>query len=341
MKLKAHEVAGFLAAPNRGQAAILIYGTDPMRIADGRARAALAIGGPEADRDMRLTRIAGGDLRKDPAGLLDAVKARGFFDGPRVVVIEEASDGVAPALKAALEVWEEGDAQIILTAGNLTPRAKLRVLCEGDPRAVAAPVYDAPMSREEIGRALSEAGLRDLPPEASEALAHMAGMLEPGDFRQLLEKIVLYKTGDASPLSAEDIAACAPLSAEADLDEALDLVAGGRLGALGPMMQRLYAQGVTPVALSIGALRHFRLLHRAASDPGGAAAGAGKLRPPLYGPRRDRVVGQASRWGMQRLETAIGLLLEADLALRSAGKTAPDHAVMERVLIRLTMMAAR
>lgn len=341
MKLKAHEVAAFLAAPDPNRAAILIYGTDPMRIADGRARAALAIGGPEADQDMRLTRLAGADLRKDPAALLDAVKARGFFDGPRVVVVEEASDGMVPALEAALEAWEAGDARIILTAGNLTPRAKLRKLCEGHRSAIAAPIYDAPMSQAEIATALREAGLGEIPRAAQDSLTEIAGMLEPGDFRQLLEKLSLYKRGDPSPLSPEDVRACAPLSAEANLDALLDLVAGGRVGELGPMLGRLYAQGVTPVALCIGALRHFRTLHQAASDPGGAASGVGKLRPPLYGPRRDRVARQAGAWGMHRLEAAIRQILETDLALRAAGKTAPDHALVERSLIRLSMMARR
>ncbi|MEL6685306.1 MAG: DNA polymerase III subunit delta, partial [Pseudomonadota bacterium] len=102
----------------------------------------------------------------------------------------------------------------------------------------------------------------------------------------------------------------------------------------------LYAQGVTPVTLSIGAMRHFRRLHVLASDPGGPAAGAGRLRPPVFGPRRDKMVRQASHWGRDRLERALTALTDVDLQLRSAN-TAPPHALMERVLIRLAMLAGR
>lgn len=341
MKLKAHEVQAYLRAPDKARAAVLIYGTDPMRIADGRAQVALAIGGPDADKDMRLTRLQGSDLRKDPAALIDELKARGFFDGPRVVIVEDATDTAAPAILAALDAWEDGDATLIVTAANLTPKAKLRKGFEDARNAVAAPIYDAPMTRDEIATALRDSGLRNIARDAEDALTHVAAQLEPGDFRQTLEKLVLYKRGDDSPLTPADVDACAPKSSEADLDDLLAIVAEGKSDALGPMMERLYAQGVTPVTLCIGALRHFRMLHRAASDPGGAAAGVGKLRPPVFGPRRDKVVRQASNWGVARLERALAAILETDLALRSAGRRAPDQALVERLLIRLAMIGRR
>jgi DNA polymerase-3 subunit delta len=105
-------------------------------------------------------------------------------------------------------------------------------------------------------------------------------------------------------------------------------------------LRNLYAQGVTPVTLCIGAMRHFRRLHVVASDPGGPAAGAGRLRPPVFGPRRDKIVRQAGQWGRDRLEKALTALTDVDLQLRSAS-TAPQNALMERTLIRLAMMARR
>ena len=103
-------------------------------------------------------------------------------------------------------------------------------------------------------------------------------------------------------------------------------------------MQRIATQGIAPVTICIAAMRHFRALHMAASDPGGPAAGLGRMRPPVFGPRRDRMARQAQGWGMQPLETALHLLVDTDLALRSSSR-APAMAVMERALIRLAMMA--
>ena len=87
-----------------------------MRVALKRQEVIAALIGPEGEAEMRLSRIPGGDLRKEPTLLIDAVKAIGFFPGPRVAFVEEATDVAAPAILAALEDWAEGDAQIVVTA---------------------------------------------------------------------------------------------------------------------------------------------------------------------------------------------------------------------------------
>jgi DNA polymerase-3 subunit delta len=113
------------------------------------------------------------------------------------------------------------------------------------------------------------------------------------------------------------------------------VVAEQQAKAIGPLLQRLAAQGVQPVTLCISTLRHFRALHAAASDPGGPGTGLSRLRPPVFGPRRDRMQRQAERWGMLRLEQALELLVDTDLTLRSSS-SAPAMPVMERTLVRLT-----
>ena len=77
MILKGAEIARYLARPDPTRPALLIYGQDAMRVALKRAEAVKALVGPGAEEEMRLTRIPGSDLRKDPAQLLDAVKAVG------------------------------------------------------------------------------------------------------------------------------------------------------------------------------------------------------------------------------------------------------------------------
>ena len=73
-----------------------------MRVALKRQELIANIVGPEGEAEMRLTRMPGADLRSDPAQLLDAVKAVGFFPGPRAVLVEEAADAATKALGPAL-----------------------------------------------------------------------------------------------------------------------------------------------------------------------------------------------------------------------------------------------
>jgi DNA polymerase-3 subunit delta len=340
MKLQPRDVAAYARKPDPNAAGCLIYGDDAMRVALRRQDLLKNLLGDGAEEEMRLTRLAAPDLRADPAALLDAVKAVGFFPGPRAVHVEGATDGLAPVIAAALDYWQPGDAQIVATAGRLTAASPLRKLFEGHKTARAAAIYDEPPGRAEIEALLAEAGLRDIPRDAMADLEALSRALPPGDFRQTVEKLGLYKRGDPAPLSAADIAAVAPMTLEAAVDDAINATAEAAQGSIGPVLARLSGQGVAPVTLCIAALRHFRALHAAACHPNGPAAGLQAQRPPVFGPRRDRMLQQAQTWGRDRLETAISLLLDTDLTLRSA-QSAPQMALMERTLIRLAMMPAK
>lgn len=340
MKLSGRDAQAYLRKPDPAHAGLLIFGSDPMRVALKREEAIKALTGLNAEEEMRLTRIAAADLRKDPALINDALKAQGFFPGPRVAFVQDATDGLSKVIGAALADWQPGDAQMVVAAGQLTAKSALRKVFEAHRNAVAIGIYDDPPSRDDILRQLSEAGLAAPDRDAIEAISALAHSLSPGDFRQTIEKLGLYKLGDATPLSVADIEASAPLAAEVDIDDVLDVVATGQVQELGGRLTTLYGQGVAPVTLCIGAMRHFRRLHAVASDPGGPGSGIGKLRPPVFGPRRDKVMGQAGQWGRDRLERAITALTDTDLQMRSVSH-APQAALMERTLIRLAMMARR
>lgn len=335
MKLAARDAAKLFARPAEGWPGLMIYGADPMRVAAMRAEAVAALTGPEAEAEMRLARLSAEDLRRDAAGLSDALRAQGFFPGPRAVVLEGATDGLAPLLTAALKDWQPGDARLIVTAGQLKPASALRKLFEGHKTAHALPLYADPPGRAEVEAMLRAAGLSGAEPAAMTELMALAQQLEPGDLRQTVEKLALYRLNDPGPATAEDIAAVAPASVEGAVDDALDLAAEAQAGAIGPMMRRLEAQGVTPVTLCIGAGRHFRLLHAVAADPAGANRHLAQVRNPRA---RQRIERQARAWGPRRLEQALSLLIEADLTLRSSSR-APAMAVMERTLLRLATLA--
>ncbi|WP_370312995.1 DNA polymerase III subunit delta [Sagittula sp.] len=341
MKLTPRDADAFFRKPDPKAAGLLIYGEDTMRVAMKRQEVVANLTGPAADEEMRITRLNGADLRRDPAALLDAVKATGFFPGARAVVVEEAGDGATDALKAALDDWREGDATIVATGGSLAAKSALRKLFEGSKRAFAAALYNNPLTRSEIEAELKRAGIAEVGRDAMGALEVLGRDLTPGDFRMTLEKIALYKLNDSSPLSVAEVELNAPASFESDVDDVFNILAEGRTDEIAPVMQRLSGQGVTPVTLLIMGTRHFRMLYTLVSAPGGPVQGIGRLRPPVFGPRRDRILRQAQGWRLDRLEAALELLLDTDLTLRSAGQKAPAFALVERTFVRLAYLARR
>ena len=338
MKVASRDIAGFLKSPKAGTALILMYGPDAMRTAILRQDFLKAHLGDSADSEMRLTRMTGAELKSEPARLQDATKAMGFFPGARGVFVEDGTDTLAPIVSDALDTWEVGDALILITAGNMTKGNKLRKLAETAPSAAAIAIYADPPSRAMVDDTIKAVGIGSVDADATDALFALASALDPGDFRQLAEKLALYTLDQDTPVSVDDVAACAPASTEEYLDTIIHAATEGAVAQIGPQLARLAAQGVTPTTLCISTTRHFRQLHVAASAPGGPDQGLSRLRPPVFGPRRDRLARQARGWGMHRLERALTVLLDTDLSLRSSA-IHPPMAVMERAMIRLAMMS--
>ena len=200
---------------------------------------------------------------------------------------------------------------------------------------MAIGVYDDPPGRDEIEAALAGAGLARPDREAFGAVEALAQGLDPGRLRAVRgEARRSTSSGDGSALSAADVAACAPPAGEAELDALVALAADGDTGRLATALRGV---GGSPTSLTIAAGRYFRTLHAAASASEGPEAGLARARPPVFGPKRTRMAAQARAFGPDRLERALGLIIDAELALRSS-RPLPAAALAERLLVRLAML---
>ena len=340
MKIAARDVAAFIRAPGADRAGILIYGADAMRVALRRKELLAAMLGEGAAEEMRLTRLSAADLRSDPARLADEMRSSGFFAGTRAVLVEDAQDGTLPALSSALEQWQQGDATVVVAAGSLPARSKLRKYFEDGRDLAAVPIYDDPASRDEIEAVLKGAGLSLPEGQALNDLIALGRTLDPGEFRQTMEKLAIYVGAQGGMPTTEEVAACAPVATEVAVDEVIHLAAEGAVDRLSREIPRLAAHGITPVSLCIAAQRHFRALHAASCHPQGVDSGLSRARPPIFGPRRDRMARQSRHWGSARLEGLLGIILGTDLTLRSS-QPGPAMALVERMLIRIAMLHGR
>ena len=317
-------LARFLAEPPAGLAGALIHGADADRVNDARRDLTRAVAGVGAEAEMRVARIAATDLRADPAAPLDALKAVGFFPGPRVVSVEGVGEPQAGPVLAALAAWAEGDAALVVTAPALKRASKLRGAFEAHARAAAVALYDDPPGRDEVAAMAEAAGLA-LTDDGRAALEALASEMEPGEMRQLAGAVALY--ADGAEADAAAVAALAPAARDAGAEAVVRAVAEGRAAAVAPLVRRLSGSAANPVTLAILAGRHFGQMH---------AAALGTAQP--WGRERDAVARQARAWGPRRIADALAVLMEADLALRSAAP-APPMAVIERALIRVARMA--
>jgi DNA polymerase-3 subunit delta len=354
VRLAGAEAAAFCARPDTSVigalTGALLHGPDAGLLALRRRELVDFVTGGD---DLRLTRLEPGLALKAPAEIDAALRARGFFPGRRVVLIEGARDTLAAPLKAILAaIGPDGPAQdapqdalLIVTAEGLTARSALRKLFEGSAggsgRLVSLGLYPEPPGAAELAALLGQAGLSGgLTPEAAQNLAAVAAQIDRGALLQLIEKIAVFSLNRDEALDPEALAPLLPMAADVEIDRLVAAVAEGQTEAVGPLIGRLTAAGVGATGMLIATGRHFRQLLSLAAARDGIEAALGRLRPPVFGPRRQALATQARRWGPGRLESANRLLFQTDRTLRSPGDR-PDRAVVERCLIRLAMMGAR
>ena len=338
MKLTSRDVLSFFKSPPKGITGVLIYGNDPMRVSDKRQQLLQSLLGSNADEEMRLARISREILKKEPEQAIDLCKAQGFFPGERALLIEEANETITDIIIKAVEAWKDGDATIIITAGSLKPSSSLRKFFEQKKNTYSVPIYDNPMTKFEVEKIIAESGLQNVTQDSFAQLLTVASELQPGDFKQTVDKLALYKLSDEKPVTYQDIINCKPISNEADIDEVLSVILAGNEFKVSQILGRLSSQGTLPVTLIIAATRHFKALFSIISNPGGVNAGATALRPPIYGPRKEALTNQAQKWGPVKIKTAIKILTATDLQLRSSSQQVPQMALVERIFIRIAML---
>ena len=334
MKLNPRDVSSYCSKPNPSKAGLLIYGADSLRIAALLEKVVLALVGPSGKDEFRLLRLASDEVQRDGGELAAAVKSQSFFPGQRAVVVENAADGIVKAIEWAFKERAESDAPIIVTAGMLRPASKLRKLFESHKDAYCAAVYADQISSFEIKEAVKNAGLKRVSPSAMSDIEALGKFMSPQALRLFLDKIALYKLSDDSEVAPDDVEACASDGGEMQLDDLMNAVADGHPEKVCTAIRRLCSQGYAPISICIIAQRMFRNIFLVASDPSGPEFGIARIRPPVLGRKKQRLLRQAIHWKTRGAEFALLRLGRTDRYLRS-GRPIPALEAVESTLVRI------
>ena len=340
MKLAPSRADAFVAKPDPAMRAILVYGPDAGLVRERAERLCRSV--VEDLRDpFRVVELSAAALREDPARLADEAAQLTLAGGRRVVRVRDAGDGIADSI-AGVREQSVVDALVVVEAGDLPARSKLRASFEGADQAVAIPCYaDTDEALERVIREeLRGAGL-DLAEEALDYLLEHLG----GDrlaTRRELEKLALYVGPGSGRVRLEDVEACVGDSAARSIDDAVIAAADGDAGAAEQALAHAYGEGETAVAVLRAAQRYFQRLHLAS---GQVAQGEPPervidgLRPKLFWKLRPRFLAQLGNWPPARVGQALERLTAAEIACKSTGM--PDQALATRALLELAGAAAR
>lgn len=296
MKIAPREQERFCDRPTPGIRAVLLFGSDPGRVAERRRRLVKSAG-PDADTEQ----LSPEQLKENPSRLLDEAQQTSLLGGARVVVLSDAADAAVAAVAPLLNMQTAPDALVILTAGELAPRSKLRQLFEKDERLAAVATYSD--DARSLGDVLSEWSQRTgrrLQPDARRLLLDQLGANRQLSLAEL-EKLDLYMLSEPPdrPVEADDVRASLADSAGTDSDLPVLEACAGRAAHALRACDRLKNRGVAPEAVTAGCARHagrlqqlLTIISKGTPPP----AAMKQLRPPIFWQHEKIVQASLSRF---------------------------------------------
>ena len=337
MKIAARQVEAFVRAPNKEVRAILVYGPDQGAVRE-RATSLCKTVVEDLSDTFRVVEIPSKSLGSDAALLSDEAAAIAFGGGRRVIRVRGADNGIADRFADFLDN-PSGDALIVVEAGELQARSKLRTCFEKSALGAALPCYiDEGVGLESsIRQMLSEAGLSVDPAALDYLSANLGGDRQVT--RRELEKIVLYME-PGSRVSQADAQACVGDGAATSLDDVTVATAGGDYSGLDTALRRCHANGDAAVSIVRAVQRYFHRLHLAAGimQTGvNANQAMAALRPPVFFKQQDTFRRQLGTWRPATLSTALQILTDTELDCKTTDL--PDTALLGRALMRVAQAA--
>jgi DNA polymerase III subunit delta len=340
MRFTSARIASFLNKPDVAVRVVLLYGPDAGLVRERATHLAkLTVADPNDPFCSVLLPPSAGS--NGPARLFDEMASVALGGGRRLVRIQNPDESFAPALASLLADMPAADSLLVIEAGDLEKRSKLRALCEGEsPLACAIPCYveDSAARQRTIAEILISENIR----AARDVIAVLADILPPDRLamRSELEKFSLYVGGAKSDheitATMADVHASVQDAGAAELDDLVFAVGAGETKRVVQLIDRLYAEQTSPVALLRAAQRHFIRLQwaRAEMDKGVSAPEAVKrLQPPVFWKYESAMTSQLRRWSRARAEQALRRLYDAEAAVKRTGT--PDTALCAQTLLGL------
>jgi DNA polymerase-3 subunit delta len=333
LKLPPARVQAFLRDPGPARV-VLLYGDDTGMIRE-RAETLVRTVAGSLDDPFRVTELAREDIRRLP----DEAAGLSLMGGRLVVRVREATDAAAEPVATVLK--GVGTALLILEAGALPSRSKLRVMLDASPDAATIGCYpeEGRALEETIRSVLKEADV-SIEPDALSWLSRQLGA-DRASTRAELEKLALY-VGPGKRVDLEAAQSCIGDLAGLSLDDALFAATTGDVAMADRALELAMAEGAAPVQILRTAMNHLQRLHRARlamEERGLTAADAVKgVRPPVFYQKVAPFGRSLGLWSSSSLTAALGSLAEAERGCKRTGW--PDTSLARNAILTLARRSA-
>ncbi len=335
-KLKLYDFENLLKTGAPDLKAVLFYGQDEGLIEECRQRMITAI---IPDKDpFRLSELTFSQIKEDPALLSAEANALSLMGGRRVIVVRGADNYFTAVLKEFLLSYK-GDSLLIVLAGNLKTRDSLPSLFAESSALAVFPCYadEGEALKRFVFQSITDQGFET----SKEVVSYIADNLGADRLqsRSELAKLFAYM-GTDSVITMNDAMACIGDASALSIDQMLYALSGGNQKELHETLDRLFAEGQSPIGLLRAASGHFKKFHVTLSKiSDGATVEAAIIPLRLHFKRTDEFKRQIRLWSLPKVARALDLLTKAERECKFSSR--PQKLICGRVFLQIAAQASQ
>ena len=337
MKVDNRHASTFIKNSAEDVHAVLIYGPDAGLVLERTMDLAKQIISDLND-PFNVSRLSQKDILDDVTVLTDTLNTLSITGDRRLVIIADASERLSNTIEAALNDANH-DTLLILRAGDLKPRNKLRRFFEKSDSVAALACYaDDLRGLGQLIRTIFNERNISCDPTVLNFIENSLGN-DRAISRSELEKLSLF-VGNGGEVSLKDAEMMIGDNSALNLFDLALHTADGDALATDRAINRCLNEDIKPIAILRAVADHLVRLQLAlekiqeGESPDQAMK---KLRPPVFFKAKGQFRLQLLSWTKSRTLKALGLLLKAEQECKRTN--IPDTAICGRTLHQVAALA--
>ena len=274
-----------------------------------------AIGGPNAESEMRLTRYFNQEINSKREEIVSLLKTKSFFPGRQIIMLNGLPEKDYKIIAEIAAETQNRDALTIVTMGNLSKTSEFKKILQSTTKVALVNYNKNIWNSDFLKNKLSEDGMNFDGNEVVDALVEFSKFSSEDVLENELEKLKIFKLYDDKPLSKEDFFNV--VSTDYELNE-LSLavaLAEKNIIALEKNLRIFFSQGKSPVTVLLFLYGYFHKLSLMKLH-GPNSFEVKREYPFLITKNLEKAKIQAQRWSLEQLALVLNSLTISDLKLR-------------------------
>jgi len=334
MDMRPAQFSAYIKAPDPKIRIFLIYGPDEGLVRERGKKIALTTI-ESLDDPFCYTEVNAGTLDGDPARLRDEIEAISMMGGTRVVRLRGAGNAHAKLIQSSLDA-DFSNTVFVIEAGDIKKTTALVKSITALVNGAAIPCYHD--KAQDVGTLITEILAKYQLTASADAAQYLRTVLG-GDHsisRQELEKLVLYKGADKSPVTTDEAKAVIGDSSAQSVFDVIDAVLLGNLPRLEHTIEKAFFTGEQPITFLRLAQGQLKQLHKAASfAQNGIPLNIATKKAGIAPFNQQKAQSQIGRRGGIHFAKCLDIILQAEIECKKTG--APAETLCRRALLRVAM----